>query len=194
MEKYDNLTDAEALTLVRAGDHAAQDHLLEKYKYLVRSKTKTYFIAGADREDLIQEGMIGLYKAIRDFKFEYGIMFYTFAELCVTRQIITAIKTAARKKHEPLNSSVPFETRSRRAGELIEGGADPEELVIVREKRNSIEACFKNSLSDMEYRVLKLFLDGKSYSEIAGIIGRDEKSIDNALQRVRKKLETELAK
>ena len=189
MEKYESLTDAEALTLVRAGDHAAQDHLLEKYKYLVRSKTKTYFIAGADRDDLIQEGMIGLYKAIRDFKFEYGIMFYTFAELCVTRQIITAIKTAARKKHEPLNSSVPFEARFEGAN-----SADPEELVIVREKRDSIEACFKNSLSDMEYRVLKLFLDGKSYSEIAGVIGRDEKSIDNALQRVRKKLEKEIAK
>ena len=193
MEKYEPLTDAELISLIRAGDGAAQDHLLEKYKRLVRLKSKTYYIAGADKEDIIQEGMIGLYKAVRDFKAERGVMFYSFAELCITRQIITAIKRAARKKHGPLNFSVSFGGETSVAAERALLGQSPEDLVLGREKRDYIEDCFDKVLSAMEYRVLGLFLENKSYSEIAEIIGRDEKSIGNALQRVRKKLEKVLA-
>ena len=186
-ERYDPLTDAEIIRLIRAGDLDAQDYLLIKYKNLVRLKAKTYYMAGADREDIIQEGMIGLYKAVRDFKTERGVLFYSFAELCVTRQIITAIKNAARKKHAPLNTSVSYGERP--GGDYAGRGADPEGFVIGLETKSFLKTCFDEALSDMEHRVLMLFLRGKSYSEIAGAINRDEKSIDNALQRVRKKLE-----
>ena len=185
---YDNLTDAEIISLIRGGDAKAQDHLLEKYKYLVKLKSKTYFIAGADKEDIIQEGMIGLYKAVRDFKAERGVLFISFAELCITRQIITAIKKGASKKHGPLNLSVSIDSKTE-SEKLLYGSRGPEELHIDRENINHIEDCLQSVLSEMENRVLRLFLKGISYTEIAELIGRDEKAIDNALQRVRRKLE-----
>ena len=189
MAKYEALTDAELISLIRAGDHDARDYLLVKYKTLVEFKAKTYFIAGADRDDIIQEGMIGLYKAVRDFKTERGVLFCTFAELCVTRQIITAIRAASRKKHSPLSESVPLDALP----DVAPATGDPEELVIGREQKNYIGDYLVKTLSGMEFNVLSMFLAGKSYSEIAAAINRDEKSIDNALWRVRKKLERALS-
>lgn len=197
MDKYESLSDDELILLVRDGDESAQYYLLTKYKDLVRIKARSYFMIGADREDIIQEGMIGLYKAVRDFVPEKNISFFNFARLCVTRQIITAIKTAARKKHMPLNSSVSLNS----AIDEENGGntyinivsahlaQSPEELLIDRENKSFIENRIEEVLSVMECRVLQLFLKGKSYAEIARIINKDEKSIDNSLQRVRRKLD-----
>ncbi len=157
----------------------------------------SYFLIGADREDIIQEGMIGFYKAIRDFRNDKLSSFRAFAELCVTRQIITAIKTATRQKHIPLNSYISLnkpiydEDSDRTLMDVLSGGkiSDPEELVISREEFADIEKKMEDILSDLEWRVLMSYLDGKSYQEIAADLGRHVKSIDNALQRVKRKLE-----
>lgn len=192
--KYENLKDEEIVKLVRDGDEFAQEYIIEKYKRLVKMKARPYFIIGADKEDIIQEGMIGLYKAIRDFDGNY--IFYSFAELCIKRQIISAIKSAARQKHSPLNSSLSLnkvvndEDDDKTYIELFADKlSNPEELFIDREDKNYIEEKIAHNLSSLEYKVLKLYLRGKSYYEIAAIINKDEKSIDNALQRVKKKVE-----
>ncbi len=192
--KYENLKDEEIVKLVRDGDEFAQEYIIEKYKRLVKMKARPYFIIGADKEDIIQEGMIGLYKAIRDFDGNY--IFYSFAELCIKRQIISAIKSAARQKHIPLNSSLSLnkvvndEDDDKTYIELFADKlSNPEELFIDREDKNYIEEKIAHNLSSLEYKVLKLYLRGKSYYEIAAIINKDEKSIDNALQRVKKKVE-----
>jgi len=191
---YEKLKDEELVELAHKGDEQAQEFIIEKYKKLVKMQARPYFIMGADKEDIIQEGMIGLYKAIRDFDGSY--VFYSFAELCVKRQIITAIKSAARQKHSPLNSSLSLnkvicEERNKKT--YIELFADkfsnPEELFIGREDKNYIEEKIADNLSKLEYKVLRLYLRGKSYYEIAAIIDKDEKAIDNALQRVKKKVE-----
>ena len=170
---------------------------MDKYKNFVRAKARSYFLIGADKEDIIQEGMIGLYKATRDFKGDRLASFKAFAELCVTRQIITAIKTATRQKHIPLNSYISLnkpiyadETERTLMDVLVEGqGTDPEELFINREEFSDIEAKMGSILSDLEGKVLMGYLDGKSYNEIAAEYHRSVKSIDNALQRVKRKLE-----
>lgn len=175
----------------------AQDYLLHKYKNFVRAKARTYFLIGAEKEDIIQEGMIGLYKAIRDFKNDKQASFRAFAELCVTRQIITAIKTATRQKHIPLNSYVSLnkpiyeEDSDRTLLDVISGVkvANPEDMVISREEFDDIESKMNDILSDLEWQVLMSYLDGKSYQEIAVELNRHVKSIDNALQRVKRKLE-----
>lgn len=175
----------------------AQDYLLHKYKNFVRAKARTYFLIGAEKEDIIQEGMIGLYKAIRDFKNDKQASFRAFAELCVTRQIITAIKTATRQKHIPLNSYVSLnkpiyeEDSDRTLLDVISGVkvANPEDMVISREEFDDIENKMNDILSDLEWQVLMSYLDGKSYQEIAVELKRHVKSIDNALQRVKRKLE-----
>lgn len=175
----------------------AQDYLLHKYKNFVRAKARTYFLIGAEKEDIIQEGMIGLYKAIRDFKNDKQASFRAFAELCVTRQIITAIKTATRQKHIPLNSYVSLnkpiyeEDSDRTLLDVISGVkvANPEDMVISREEFDDIESKMNDILSDLEWQVLMSYLDGKSYQEIAVELDRHVKSIDNALQRVKRKLE-----
>lgn len=175
----------------------AQDYLLHKYKNFVRAKARTYFLIGAEKEDIIQEGMIGLYKAIRDFKNDKQASFRAFAELCVTRQIITAIKTATRQKHIPLNSYVSLnkpiyeEDSDRTLLDVISGVkvANPEDMVISREEFDDIENKMNDILSDLEWQVLMSYLDGKSYQEIAVELNRHVKSIDNALQRVKRKLE-----
>lgn len=199
-EKYAQLSDNELAALANSDDSYAQDYLLNKYKNFVRAKARSYFLIGADREDLVQEGMIGLYKAIRDYNSEKQSSFRAFAELCITRQIITAIKTATRQKHKPLNSYVSLnkpiydEESDRTLIDVIIGNKvlNPEEIIIDREDLAHIEAKIGEMLSDLEWKVLSLYLKGKSYQEIAQQLGRRVKSIDNALQRVKSKLETYL--
>ncbi|MBM7615320.1 RNA polymerase sporulation-specific sigma factor [Alkaliphilus hydrothermalis] len=179
------------------GDPIALEIIIKKYRNFVRAKARSYFLIGADREDIVQEGMIGLYKAIRDFRSDKLSSFKAFAELCITRQIITAIKTATRQKHIPLNSYVSLnkpiydEESDRTLLDVISGHkiTDPEELIICREELGQIEGKIGEILSDLEWKVLMLYLQGRSYQEIAGDLNRHVKSIDNALQRVKRKLE-----
>ena len=191
------MTDEQVVELARGGDRIAEEFLINKYKNFVRSKARSYFLIGADREDIIQEGMIGLYKAIRDFRSDKLASFRAFAELCITRQIITAIKTATRQKHIPLNSYISLnkpiydEESDRTLLDIISGNkiTDPEELIISREEFFDIETKMGEFLSDLEWQVLIAYLNGKSYQEMAVDLERHVKSIDNALQRVKRKLE-----
>ncbi len=201
-EEFQDMPDEEVVELARSGNDVALEYLINKYKNFVRAKARSYFLIGADREDIIQEGMIGLYKAIRDFKVEKLTSFRAFAELCITRQIITAIKTATRQKHIPLNSYVSLnkpiydEDSDRTLLDVLSGTkvSDPEELVISQEEFNAIEKKMGEFLSDLEWQVLNFYLEGKSYQEIADELGRHVKSVDNALQRVKRKLERYLEK
>ena len=197
---YEGMTDEDIALLARDGDEAALELLLMKYKNFVRSKARSYFLIGADHEDIVQEGMIGLFKAIRDFRPDKLPSFRAFAELCVTRQIITAIKTATRQKHIPLNSYVSLnrpiydEESDRTLMDVLSEVqmAGPEELIISLEDYSSVENRISEVLSDLEMEVLNSYLEGKSYQEIAQDLGRHVKSIDNALQRVKRKLEKSL--
>ncbi len=199
---YEELVDEEVVELARNGDDVALEYLINKYKNFVRAKARSYFLIGADREDIIQEGMIGLYKAIRDFRPDKLASFRAFAELCITRQIITAIKTATRQKHMPLNSYVSLnkpiydEESDRTLLDVLTGTrvSDPEEMIINRENFADIENKMGEFLSDLEWKVLMFYLEGKSYQEIAEDLKRHVKSIDNALQRVKRKLERYLEK
>ena len=201
-QAFENMTDEEVVMVAKQDENLlAQEYLLYKYRNFVRAKARSYFLIGAEREDIIQEGMIGLFKAIRDFRSDKLSSFRAFAELCVTRQIITAIKTATRQKHIPLNSYVSLnkpiyeEDSDRTLLDVISGAkvANPEEMVISREEFLDIENKMNNILSDLEWKVLMSYLDGKSYQEIAVDLDRHIKSIDNALQRVKRKLEKYLS-
>ncbi|GGJ75126.1 RNA polymerase sporulation-specific sigma factor [Anoxybacillus voinovskiensis] len=195
--QLERLEDEELVERVHQGDSDALDFLIHKYQNFVRAKARSYFLVGADREDIVQEGMIGLYKAIRDFKEDKLTSFKAFAELCITRQMITAIKTATRQKHIPLNSYVSLdkpiydEESDRTLMDVLSGAkpTDPEELIINREEVDDIEIKMAELLSDLERKVLVLYLDGRSYQEISEELNRHVKSIDNALQRVKRKLE-----
>ena len=197
VRSFNTMLDEEIIDETRTGDYKALEYLINKYKGFVRAKARTYFLIGADREDIIQEGMIGLYKAIRDFREDKLSSFRAFAELCITRQIITAIKTATRQKHIPLNSYISlnkpiFDDESDRTlMDIISEDTinDPEEMVINREEFSGIEEKMGEILSGLECEVLGLYLEGKSYQEIAVDLDRHVKSIDNALQRVKRKLE-----
>jgi RNA polymerase sporulation-specific sigma factor len=193
-------TDDELVLRARAGDDTALEHLLLRYKNFARVKARSYFLIGADKEDIVQEGMIGLYKAIRDFRPDKQSSFRAFAELCITRQIITAIKTATRQKHIPLNSyvsltrPVPQDDGGENDRVLVDvltmgTNSDPVELVISREEVDSMQTSFREILSDLEAHVLHLYLEGKSYQDIAESLKRRVKSIDNALQRIKRKVE-----
>lgn len=194
---FSSMGDDKILEQIKSGNNFALEFLINKYKNFVRSKAKTYFLIGADKEDIVQEGMIGLFKAIRDFNDEKSVSFRAFAEICITRQIITAIKTATRQKHMPLNSYISlnkpvFEEEGERA--LIETinndrNSDPEYLFISKEELNGIEGKMNEILSPLELEVLYSYLNGSSYQEIAVTLDKPVKSIDNALQRVKKKLE-----
>jgi len=194
---FESLPDEEVVELIKAGNIKALEYLLDKYKNFVRAKARSYFLIGADREDIVQEGMIGLYKSIRDYKEDKLTSFKAFAELCITRQIITAIKTATRQKHIPLNSYVSLdkpiydEDSDRTLLDILCGTkvSDPEEMIINQEEYDDIEVKMSEILSDLERKVLMLYLDGRSYQEIAVDLNRHVKSIDNALQRVKRKLE-----
>lgn len=194
---FEMMSDEEVVDIARAGSVLAQEYLINKYKSFVKSKARSYFLVGADREDIIQEGMIGLYKAIRDFRSDKLASFKAFAELCITRQIITAIKTATRQKHIPLNSYVSLnrpiydDDSDRTLMDVVPGSQvlDPEQVVINSEELGSMEEKITELLSDLEWKVLYSYLDGKSYYEIADDLQRHVKSVDNALQRVKRKLE-----
>lgn len=194
---YDRSSDEQLIDAIREDDSEALEYLINKYRNFVRVKARSYFLIGADREDIVQEGMIGLYKAVRDFKGDKLASFKAFAELCITRQIITAIKTATRQKHIPLNSYVSLdkpiydEDSDRTLLDVISGsrGSDPEQLIINQEEFIGLEDKMSEILSDLEWQVLMLYLDGRSYQEIAVDLDRHVKSIDNALQRVKRKLE-----
>ena len=192
------MSDEDIATFCREQESSmALEYLINKYRNFVRAKARSYFLIGADREDIIQEGMIGLYKAVRDFRSDKLASFRAFAELCITRQIITAIKTATRQKHIPLNSYISLnkpiydEESDRTLLDILSGSrvSDPEELIISREEFSDIEEKMGEILSDLEWKVLMAYLDGKSYQEIAVDLKRHVKSIDNALQRVKRKLE-----
>jgi len=199
---YQMSIDEDIVGMIREGDEDALEFLINKYKNFVRAKARSYFLIGADREDIIQEGMIGLYKAIRDFRGDKLSSFRAFAELCITRQIITAIKTATRQKHIPLNSYISLnkpiydEDSDRTLLDIISGSkiADPEELIVSKEEFDNIEEKMGEILSSLEWKVLMYYLEGKSYQEIAVDLKRHVKSIDNALQRVKRKVERYLEK
>ncbi len=197
---YTEMLDEELVASAKGGDDHASEYLINKYRNFVRVKAKAYFLIGADREDIIQEGMIGLYKAIRDFRADKLSSFRAFAELCITRQIITAIKTATRQKHIPLNSYISLnkpiydEDSDRTLLDVISSikVSDPEELVINQEASATMRERIRKNLSELECRVLTAYLEGKSYQEMANELNRHVKSIDNALQRVKRKLERNL--
>jgi RNA polymerase sporulation-specific sigma factor len=199
---FEDRLDEEVVIEAQKRNIRAQEFLINKYKNFVKAKAKSYFLIGADKEDIYQEGMIGLYKAIRDFKADRLSSFRAFAEICVTRQIITAIKTATRQKHIPLNTYISlnkpiYDDESDRTLLDVLSGAkitDPEELVISREEVINIQNEIGEVLSELEMEVLMSYLDGKSYQEIACDLDRHAKSIDNALQRVKRKLEKCLSK
>ncbi len=196
-KNLETMEETEILSLAKIGDTQAVEFLLNKYKNFVKAKSRTYFLIGAEKSDIIQEGMIGLYKAIKDYNPESGSSFRSFADLCITRQIITAVKTATRLKHLPLNSYVSLNKNVDEENEntMIESlleiqHPDPEEIMINKERLNHLEKQLNDSLSKYEIEVLKGYIKGKSYLEISKDLKKTEKSIDNALQRIKKKLAT----
>lgn len=197
-KEFNNLTDNELLILAQKNNNDALEYLLKKYNSIVLKKARTYFLIGGDYEDIVQEGMIGLFKAVRDYRSDRQSGFRSFAELCITRQMITAIKTATRLKHSPLNSYVSLNkplyndeyemTLLDVLGENTKV-VDPEEIIINREQYEDTEKKLYNVLSPFERKVINLYLEGKSYQDIGEILNRDPKSIDNALQRIKRKIE-----
>lgn len=191
---YDLLNDEEVITLIHNGQTSAIEYMLKKYSPLVKKSIRTLYLIGADTEDLSQEGMIGLFKAIQGYQTNNTASFYTFAKLCIDRQIYSAIKASNRKKHSPLNSYISFYSRMNEDEiELIDNleasmNSNPEQIVLDRENTMNIEVILDEHLSNMEKQVLALYLDGKSYSDIATKLGKTNKSIDNAIQRIRDKV------
>jgi RNA polymerase sporulation-specific sigma factor len=192
------------IALAKQGNAEAMHRLVRRYYGFVRLKASSYFLAGGDSDDLIQEGLVGLYKAIRDFRSDRESSFRNFAELCITRQIITAVKTATRNKHTPLNQYISFSSSPSGDGgendstldEMLPGSTvhDPVNQVISSEELRALVGCLSTALSELESRVLALYLDGYSYEEVGGKIGCDCKTVDNALQRVKRKVGQHLAK
>jgi len=197
----DQAADEQLVGLYHGGDAQAVEALLTRYRNFARMKARSYFLVGADKEDIVQEGMIGLYKAIRDFSEEKQTSFRAFAEICITRQIITAIKTATRQKHVPLNSYVSLnkpissnDDPDRVLQDVLRTPqiTDPADLVISSEDLQGIKLAFAEILSDFEAEVLHLYVEGKSYQEIAKLLKKHVKSVDNALQRIKRKVELHL--
>lgn len=199
-DTFSQYSDEEVAVLAKQ-DEGALEYLLRKYKNFVRSKARTYFLIGADKEDIVQEGMIGLYKAVRDYDADKRASFRVFAELCITRQIITAIKAATRQKHKPLNSYISLnkpvydEESERTLVDVLEGtvASNPEDIFIDKEDFSITEGEIFEMLSSLEKEVLALYLRGQSYVDIARLLNRSEKSIDNALQRAKGKIDKYLA-
>ena len=199
-EDYQQYSDEELMIQLRDGDTGIMDFIMNKYKNLVRSKAKSMYILGADGDDLIQEGMIGLFKAVRDFDSGRDASFFTFADLCISRQIYTAVQASRRQKHIPLNTYISlYETARENSGQngedtalvdilMLGSGQSPEELVIDKENVEQLEKTIEKELSGFEKQVLDLYLTGMRYTQIAKVLGRDEKSTDNALQRIKTKL------
>ena len=189
MNDFINLTDEELIERLRKGCLEVQEYLLEKYKPFVKSKSRVLFLVGGDKEDLIQEGMIGLFKAIRDFNPENGAPFAAFAKLCVERQLYTAIESAGRLKNAPLNAYISLSEESEN---LMDGGI--EDVVIEKASYQQMYENMQEYLSTMEKEVLELYLEGKDYTEIAKFLGKTDKSIDNALQRIKGKIRKNYSK
>ncbi len=196
-KKLKDLTDEQLVSLSREGDNKAMDYLLEKYKKLVEKKANSYFLVGGSKEDIIQEGMIGLFKATRDFREDREISFYYFAKMCITRQMITAVKASTRLKHQPLNSYVSldkpvYDEENERTVlmDIVQStkSINPEILMINEEKVRIIKHTLQSSLSEFELIIYEMFVDGLTYVEIAQRLGKSPKSVDNALQRIKKKL------
>ena len=200
MDDLKNCTDDELIDRIRNGESMAMDRICDKYKVMVRSKAKSMFILGADRDDLIQEGMLGLFKAVRDYDMGRDASFYTFAELCINRQMYTAVQASQRKKHQPLNTYISLDhseddEKEQSALEtqfLDKMGMSPEQVVLDKERVEYLNQLIVQELSDFEKQVLDLYLTGMSYSQIARVLGKDEKSTDNALQRLKAKIKKHL--
>lgn len=198
MKNYEAETDEALVELILAGDAGAMDFLMNKYKNLVRSRARTLFLVGADKEDLIQEGMIGLYKAIRDFKGEKNVSFQSFAELCINRQMYSAIKGSNTKKNQPLNNYISIDSMEGSEGQEnqvqqllginFEKNKNPEQLVLDKEAANVLEYTLVGHLSELEKQVLQFYMKDYNYSQIAAALGKEPKAVDNALQRIKKKL------
>lgn len=197
-EFYKECTDEELIVRLREGERDITDYIMEKYKEMVRAKARSMYLLGGEADDLIQEGMIGLFKAVRDYDSGRDASFATFADLCVSRQLYTAVQASSRKKHMPLNTYISLysgvlETDGAEETELmnalpLEGGRSPEELFIARENLEALEQMIEKELSDFENQVLDLYMTGMSYMQIAAVLGKDGKSTDNALQRIKGKL------
>lgn len=198
MSNYETMTDEQLIRKLRGGETAITDYIMDKYKTVVRKKARAMYLLGGENEDLIQEGMIGLFKAVRDYNVEHDTSFYSFAELCISRQMYTAIKLSQRQKHIPLNSYVSLyeqanEVEEGRQAPLIDQlqpakENNPEELFLDKEYFATLEQKLKEHLSDLENRVLYLHLMGEDYRSIAKLLGKSPKSIDNALQRIKQKM------
>ena len=198
MKDYEKETDEALVEEILAGDSGAMDFLMNKYKNLVRSRARTLFLVGADKEDLIQEGMIGLYKAIRDFNAERNVTFRNFAELCINRQMYSAIKGSNTKKNQPLNNYISIDSMESPEGQEspieqllginFEKNKNPEQLVIDKESADVLEYTLVGHLSEMEKQVLQFYMKDMNYSQIAAALGKEPKAVDNALQRIKKKL------
>lgn len=195
MQDFAQTSDEELIVRLRDGEERITDYIMDKYKNLVRSKAGSMYILGGDRDDLIQEGMIGLFKAIRDYDSGRDASFFTFAELCISRQMYSAVQAAGRMKHIPLNSYISLyqtgehgEEENRILDILADNGLNPEDLVIDKENVESLEKQIDKELSSFEKQVFELYMTGMSYSQIAKVLGRDDKSTDNALQRLKTKI------
>lgn len=189
---YEKCSDETLIDMYRVGNETAIETLFDRYKNLVRKKAKSMYIAGGDNDDLIQEGMIGLFKAVRDYKSDKEASFYSFAQLCITRQLSSALEASNRKKHMPLNTYISFSQSDSDGTEfeemLQDDIASPEQLLIEKEKFKEFKEQLWNKLSNMEKKVLQLYLEGNNYTTIAHMLGKSDKSIDNALSRIRQKL------
>ena len=203
MKNYEEETDEALVEAILAGDSEAMDFLMNKYKNLVRSRARTLFLVGADKEDLIQEGMIGLYKAIRDYKADCNSSFRNFAELCINRQMYSAIKGSNTKKNQPLNNYISIDSMEGSEGQEspveqllginFEKNQNPEKIVIDKESADVLEYTLVGHLSDLEKKVLDFYMKDFNYSQIAAALGKEPKAVDNALQRIKKKLSQVLA-
>ncbi len=198
MLPYDRLRDEELVALIRGGDTLAEEFLYGKYRKIIRGKSRSYFLVGAEYDDLIQEGMIGLYNAVREYTPDRNVSFHAYADLCITRQILTAIKNASRKKHAPLNTYVSFSQPIRDGSEaektladILEGSTsdDPEKALLGRETAEMLSYDVQHLLSPLERGTLDLYLKGLSYQQIGDELGRSRKCVDNTIQRIKKKLE-----
>ena len=195
MEKYDDFPDEALIGRLRAGEDEIIDYIMEKYKPLVRKKTNAMYLIGGENDDLIQEGMIGLFKAVRDFREDRESSFYHFAELCINRQLYSALEASNRKKHVPLNTYISLSTEQKEDGTVLEEllisrhAINPEQLVIEQEVWKDYQKQLWESLSKLERQVLTLYLEGNPYTHIGELLGKPPKSIDNALQRIRGKIE-----
>ena len=199
MNKYDRMTDEQLLCDYKNGNQEIMDYLMVKYKSMVRKKARAMYLLGGENEDLIQEGMIGLFKAVQDYDVDQEASFFSFARLCVTRQLYSAIEASNRKKHSPLNSYISLYEREDGEGSLIdmmesEHETNPEELLVSQEHAKSLEERLEKDLSELERRVLYLHLMGTDYKTIAKLLDRSPKTIDNALQRIKGKMQRILEK